>query len=55
MQGVFNDKGIGVKARGSIYESSSDILPKWKAIRTEFGYERVIQNWQNKREDIKIG
>ena len=44
MRGVFDDKGIGVQAKGSIYESSSDMLPKWKDIRTEFGYERVIRN-----------
>ena len=27
MRGVF-DKGIGVQAKGSIYKSSSDMLPK---------------------------
>ncbi len=25
MQGVFDDKGIGVQAKGSIYESSADM------------------------------
>ncbi len=46
MRGVFDDRGIGVQAKGSIYESSSDMLPKWKYIRTEFGYERVICSLQ---------
>lgn len=41
MRDVFDDKGFGVQAKGSIYESSSDMLPKWKYIRTEFRYERV--------------
>ena len=38
MRGVFDDKGIGVQAKGSIYESSSDISPNWEDIRTKFGY-----------------
>ncbi len=39
MRDVFDDKGILVQANGSIYESSADMLPKWKDIRTELGYE----------------
>jgi hypothetical protein len=44
MRDVFDDKGIGVQAKGSIYESSSDMFPKWKDICTEFGYERVVRH-----------
>ena len=41
MWGVFDDKGIGVHAKGSISKSSSDLLLEWKNIRTEFGYESM--------------
>jgi len=41
MPGVI--KGIGVQAKGSIYESSSDISPNWEDIRTKFGYTMLSE------------
>lgn len=41
MPGVI--KGIGVQAKGNIYESSSDISPNWEDIRTKFGYTMLSE------------